>query len=217
MTQTKTAQTAFILNVAIVALEAVGFAITFARPDGADYLKYYTQESNLLLLAACFVAAMFQWPAFRHGRDIPAWVRLLKYVATCCIAVTLAVVIFVLSPSEVPARGCAGYFDTLWGGTNFYFHFVCPILGIVNFIFFEKNSDFRPTVALLALLPTVLYAAIAMGLNIARLTVGPYFFLHVYEQPIYMSLIWCVVVLGGAYALAYALYRANRMRQTRKN
>ena len=180
MTRVQTAKTAFILNVMIVALEMVGFAITFARPNGADYLKYYTQESNLLLLAAC------------------------------CIAVTLAVVIFVLSPSEVPERGCAGYFDTLWGGTNFYFHFVCPILAIVNFIFFEKNSDFRPTVALLALLPTVLYAAIAMGLNIARLTVGPYFFLHVYEQPIYMSLIWCVVVFGGAYALAYALYRANK-------
>lgn len=214
MAQTKAHRTAFVLNVAIVALEMVGFAITFARPDGADYLKYYTQQSNLLLLAACFAAAMFQWPAFQHGRGIPAWVRLLKYVATCCIAVTLTVVVFVLSPSEAATGGCTGYFDTLWGGTNFYFHFVCPILAIANFVLFEKNDDFRPTVALLALLPTVLYAAVAMTLNIARLTVGPYFFLHVYEQPVYMSVVWCVVVLGGAYALAYALYRANQTRRT---
>ncbi len=212
MAQRQAYRTAFVLNVVVVALEMVGFAITFGRPDGVEHLKYYTQESNLLLLVACFVAALFQWPALRYGRDIPIGVRLLKYVATCCIAVTLAVVLLVLSPSEVPARGCAGYFDTLWGDTNFYFHFVCPILAIVNFVFFEKDAAFRPRVALVALLPTVLYAAIAMALNIARLTVGPYFFLHVYEQPVYMSVFWCVVVLGGAYALAYALYRANKTR-----
>lgn len=214
MAQQKAHRTAFVLNVAIVALEMVGFAITFARPDGADYLKYYTQQSNLLLLAACFAAAMFQWPAFQHGCDIPAWVRLLKYVATCCIAVTLTVVVFVLSPSEAATGGCAGYFDTLWGGTNFYFHFVCPILAIVNFVLFEKNSDFKPSATLLALLPTILYAAVALSLNIARLMVGPYFFLHIYEQPVYMSCLWFGVILGGAYVLAYVLYKANRTQKS---
>lgn len=214
MTPIKVHKAAFVLNIAIAGLEMAGFAITFMRPDGTEYLKYYTQESNLLLLAACLLAALFQWPALRHKRSIPSWVRLLKYVATCCIAVTLVVVLLVLAPSEAAARGCAGYFDTLWGGTNFYFHFVCPILAIVNFVLFEKNSDFKPAATLLALLPTILYAIVALSLNIARLMVGPYFFLHIYEQPVYMSCLWFGVILGGAYVLAYILYRANRAQKS---
>lgn len=212
MEKNRTLRTAFALNIVIVAMELVGFTLNLMKEKSLEILQYYTQLSNLLLLVACFSMAIFQWSALRHGRDIPAWVRLLRYVATCCVAVTFTVVIFVLAPDEASERGIAGYFDMLMGGYLFYFHFACPILAIVNLSFFEKNSDLRPTIALLALLPTVLYAVVGITLNALRVMDGPYFFLKVHDQPIYMSIVWCVVVLGTAYALAYALYRANRQK-----
>jgi hypothetical protein len=39
---------------------------------------------------------------------------------------------------------------------------------------------------------------------------GPYPFLHVYEQPVYMSIIWFAAILGGAYFMAWLLLKANK-------
>ena len=39
-------------------------------------------------------------------------------------------------------------------------------------------------------------------LNIAKLYVGPYPFLHVYEQPVYMSVFWILAIIGGNVLIA---------------
>ena len=62
---------------------------------------------------------------------------------------------------------------------------------------------------LLILLPTIGYAIIALILNFAKLLYGPYPFLHVYEQPVYMSFVWLVVILSMAYVLALILRVIN--------
>ena len=38
-----------------------------------------------------------------------------------------------------------------------------------------------------------------------RVVEGPYPFLRVYEQPVYMSIIWVIVILGSAYGIAFLL------------
>ena len=39
-------------------------------------------------------------------------------------------------------------------------------------------------------------------LNIAKLYVGPYPFLHVYEQPVYMTVFWIFAIIGGNVLIA---------------
>ncbi|HPF53799.1 MAG TPA: hypothetical protein PLM48_04040 [Clostridia bacterium] len=58
--------------------------------------------------------------------------------------------------------------------------------------------------------PTLLYAIVIIILNIAKLLVGPYPFLHIYEQPWYMSIVWIAVILGMATLLAWLLWLLNR-------
>ena len=55
------------------------------------------------------------------------------------------------------------------------------------------------------MLPTLIYALILMALNLMRVVEGPYPFLRVYEQPVYMSIIWVIVILGSAYGIAFLL------------
>jgi len=39
---------------------------------------------------------------------------------------------------------------------------------------------------------------------------GPYPFLRVNEQPVYMSVLWVAVIMGGAYLLAWLILLASR-------
>ena len=59
-------------------------------------------------------------------------------------------------------------------------------------------------------MPTFVYAAIVLVLNFAKTLTGPYFFLEVYENPWYMSIVWVVVVLGMAALLSWLLLLINR-------
>ncbi len=76
--------------------------------------------------------------------------------------------------------------------------------------FFGGGPPSERKYRLFALTPTILYAAVAVTLNIAKVMDGPYPFLHVYEQPVYMSIIWFAAILGGAYFMAWLLLKANK-------
>lgn len=71
----------------------------------------------------------------------------------------------------------------------------------ISFIFFEKHDikgfkdNFR------AIYFTIAYAVVFIILNILKVYDGPYPFLQVYNQPIYMSVIWFIVIVGGAFGL----------------
>lgn len=165
--------------------------------------QYYTQLSNLFLLVTSIMNIVYAIKVLTGKRkSIPRIVNVLSYSAICTTTVTLLVVLFVLS-------WMVG--DLVWiltSGSMIFTHTLCPILAIVMFIFFAperlKKSD-----ALLALMPTIAYAIVAMIMNIARLWYGPYPFLLVYEQPIWASIAWSFGILMGAYGIARALLIPN--------
>lgn len=64
----------------------------------------------------------------------------------------------------------------------------------------------------IAFLPTLIYAVVMVILNIAKAVHGPYPFLYVYEQPIYMSVVWGIVIPGIAWIIAIIIRLVkNRM------
>ena len=59
--------------------------------------------------------------------------------------------------------------------------------------------------AAIAVIPTLIYAIIALILNLARRMDGPYPFLRVYRQPVSASAFWFAAILGGNYLIALAV------------
>ena len=49
-------------------------------------------------------------------------------------------------------------------------------------------------------------------MNVLKIWDGPYPFLRVYAQPIGATIGWCVLILGGAVAIAGATLGLNRLR-----
>ncbi|MEE3463694.1 MAG: hypothetical protein VZQ27_05290 [Candidatus Cryptobacteroides sp.] len=180
---------AIVLNILIIIGEMIAVPRQFSIV-GWPLLKYYTYLSNILLGIVSILFVIY-------AAKSPLWLKRLRLLATGGVAMTLTVVLAVLAPSEEN-----GYFTYCIQGDGLWVHTICPLLSIISFIFAEDNSGLKYKDCLLPLGATLLYGVVAITLNLLRLLYGPYFFLHVYEQPIYVSIFWVIVLMVLVYVLA---------------
>lgn len=184
-----------ILNITMVILEIIACSWAFKR-NGASILKFYTVLSNILggVSAAMFLLAKLLWD------EVPMWVTMLRYCSVVCLMQTFLVVVLVLAPMTKPP-------DTLYGllfeRSQKFHHIICPLLTAASFLFFEGGCPFGTVHKLLAVAPTLLYAAVTIPLNWYGKLRGPYPFLYVRENKWYVSIMWAVVVLGLTFAIAF--------------
>ena len=120
---------AIIINLSIVIMEIIAFAICYQK-DGLSCFQYYTQDSNLFLMVTSFIFLIYEIINLKTKEGIPHWISILKYSATTCVTTTFLVVVTVLAPIM------GGYKAMMLDGTMLYHHLICPILAFVSFIFF---------------------------------------------------------------------------------
>lgn len=201
-------------SVVIVALELVDSIISIINSvaDGNALIQfqYYTQDSNYF---AMIVSILFLIAAFRAGLDkpLPDWIVLLRYIATCLLSVTFLVIVFILCPPY----GLEGYRIALLTDAQVFEHLLCPILSFVSLVLFEDTPK-QKGASLLAIIPTFLYAVVAVSLNFAKIWHGPYPFLYVYEQFWWQSILYAVVILLGAYIVAFFLLFGLKKRKAKE-
>ncbi len=174
-----------LLNVMIMISSLAG--LFMVRHFGWSMLFYYTQDSNILAVIA---SAMY---LLKHRSA-----HLGRYAAFVCLNVTFLVVIFVL----IPIMGNARYM--LFGGGMLFHHTFSPILSCISFLFFEEVKHLSPGDLKYGIIPTIIYGAIVLMLNILRIKSGPYPFFYVYRQPVYMTILWLSGIVAGTALIAEA-------------
>lgn len=187
-------------NALIVILEIVALVLSVVEQGLGSFL-FYTRDSNYLAMAVSLLFCIYAVRELRGKGEIPNWLYSLRYIAVSCLMVTFFVVILVL----MPAMGENALF-MLYGGSMLYQHTLCPILAVLSFFVFEMRNDLLKADIIKALIPTLVYALVTVMLNICRVIEGPYPFLMVYSQPWYMSVAWCVIILGIAGLLAFGVW-----------
>ncbi|MDD4291126.1 MAG: hypothetical protein PHX51_02650 [Clostridia bacterium] len=197
-------------NVLIVLFEIIAFIMSF-RASGWEALTYYTQDSNLLALFSCAIFTVFAAQTLK-GKPLPQWVFMLRYMATCMLAVTFIVVIFVL----IPMFGFDQALFLLFGDSMLFMHTLCPIISVLSFVLLEPQPRCRRSQIFVALIPSGMYAVIVIILNITRTMHGPYPFLYIYEQSAFMSVVWFVVIFAITALLSLALWAGNRKLASKK-
>ncbi len=185
-------------NASLIVLELIGSSISFQR-GGFGNLRWYTVLSNVFALVSSVVWLISY---IRRGGKVGFIAGMMRYLASCCLAVTFLTVIFVLVPMAMPSGTAA---NVLYKGPQIYHHILCPILSCVSFIFFEQGMTVDRKKLTAALAPTMLYAVVFVILNLLKVVYGPYPFLHVYEQPWFISVLWAAVIGGVAAASAWAI------------
>ena len=130
-----------------------------------------------------------------------------RVLAAGLLSVTFIVVLAVLSPMR--GDGINGWLYMLFNKDFTFLHTLCPILTILSFVLFEKEPHLNTKSAFTATIPTLVYAILLIILNIVGAVDGPYPFLRVMNQPLYMSFVWFIVIVGGAFFLALLLQKLN--------
>lgn len=196
---------AMILNIILAVLGVIGLALCL-KQNGDLYLNYYTQQSVILSTIAAAVMAFFWWRKLKKPKTkVPMWAILLKYASVVSLTITFLVVLLVLIPiyaTEMGFWNATGWL--LLSSSMVYTHTLCPIIAAVLFLFFERHQFSGWKKVFIALIPTFLYAAVAIILNIAKVWDGPYPFLRVYVNPIWQTILYVVGILGGAVLISKA-------------
>lgn len=168
-------------------------------------LTYYTTLSNLFVSLGCAFHLIYQLQQFREGKTT-WWMQYIKYFGVCCMTITFFMVFLVLAPIS----GEGGYYQYLWEGPLKYQHTICPLLSMISFVFLDSREiKVSKSMMYASMIPTVAYALFSVTCNVLKILHGPYPFLYVYEQPLYQSLLWGILILGAAYGIGWGLYRLN--------
>lgn len=195
---------ALILNAILLLLEILGFYLIICDHNKL-LIKYYTQSSNLLTLITSFlfVISYFVNLSNEHNK-IPNWVKKLRYVSTCSLALTLfMVLLYSLSLSN------GTFTNAMLHNSSLYHHTLCPIISIISFILFEEYNKQGIKDIVTALSFTFIYGFIILIVNILKILKGPYTFLLIYNQPIYSTILYVVSILLCAIIIAKLLIASN--------
>ena len=182
-----------ICSILIIIFELYAFIRMINREHVIDF-EYYTVLSNALaLFTSIFYLVIY--------KNKTSFYDNFYFIVTCMMTLTFLVVIFVLAPFY--------NFDFYWlmfKGSNLMMHTLCPILMIISYVFCNKTKSKK----LLPFIPILVYGIPIFILNITRTLDGPYPFLRVYNQPIYMTIIWIIILFVVNYIIGVGLIKLNR-------
>ena len=198
-------------NGVLVAIEAWALVSRFLVA-GVGTFVFYTQCSNALAMiaGACTLVQLVR------GARISPGARRLKFVSCCTQLITFLVVLLVLTPMLNHA-GQDGWKQMFWDSGRMVTHLFGPVFTVVSWLLTDglaslceddpvpSNADVR-----ISLVPTLAYGLVAYTCNFLRWWDGPYPFLQVWDQPIWLSVLWFVALLAGAWGIARILQFAAR-------
>ena len=186
------------LNVLFMFLEVIALAWTMGQFMLESFI-YYTILSNLFALIVSIIYFYYS-----YQEKIPKVINILRLSSVLSLAVTFLVSLFILLPSF------DFNFKLMYGGMNLFLHFVCPVLLFVIYLIYDKKNKLTKKDIMLANMLTFVYGAIMVPLNIIKVIEGPYPFLMVYKQSIFMIIIWLIVIVGGTTLLGFLLYKIKK-------
>ena len=181
-----------IIHVLIIILEVLGF-IRAIRHEGRLAIEFYTDLSNLMALITSVLYLVF------YNKQ-NKFINSLYFVTATMLTITLLVVIFVLGPMYS--------FDYKWlilQGSHFIMHLVCPLLFISVYLFHKKRNDNK----YIPVIVTLVYGIVLITLNLLKVVDGPYPFLRVYNQSIFISILWGILLLSVSLVISMLLIKLN--------
>ena len=115
--------------------------------------KYFTVDSNIF---AGIISVLFIFINIRLLKGEMEYVSkrqyILKLMATVGVFLTFSVVFLYLGPIS------KGGISSLLQNSNLFFHFVIPLLNVIDFIFFIKINDIKYRYAFYGFVPMLLYS-----------------------------------------------------------
>lgn len=125
---------------------------------GLGYFKAFTIDSNVLMGLIALMALTFNINnAVTKKSECPKWMTLTYLTGVSSVALTFFTVVVFLAPMfQIQGKG----YMTMFQDDMFFYHFLNPILSVINFIFFLPGDKIIGKVKLFSLIPVFLYSIV---------------------------------------------------------
>ena len=189
------------MNFLIVYFETIAVPMSWAM-GGTIMFTMYTELSNIFNGAVCLLVGLCEMGCIFTGRELPLWLKRLKFISTSCLAMTFLTVVIILAPMYEDGNG---WYIMLFTGSMLYHHFLDRCWRFCRWC----SSSVCPACrwgSLVALVPTILYGLYDLHGNITGTIDGPYPFMRVYDQTIQETLMWFAIILVTNLLYAFLLW-----------
>ena len=158
----------FILNLFIFIFVLPCAILSFTRIQnvggGLTVIKYFTVQSNIVSgITSLIFVIYYILISKKKTAKIPKLVYVLKFVATIDLLLTFFTVLFFLAPTI-----STGFFS-LYAYTNFFFHFLVPVLTFVSFVFFESEYLFSFRITFIGMIHFICYSIFYFVIAVSHL------------------------------------------------
>ena len=92
------------MNFLIVYFETIAVPMSWAM-GGTIMFTMYTELSNIFNGAVCLLVGLWQLGCIITGRELPLWLKRLKFISTSCLAMTFLTVVIILAPMYEDGNG----------------------------------------------------------------------------------------------------------------
>ena len=120
---------------------------------GTESFRFFTVDSNILAAVMSIVMLVFNFKKIKNiNAEVPDSVRLLKFMSTVAVTLTMITACFFLSTVYT--------LKMMISGSCFFLHLITPLLAIFSCTVFEADSKMNFKKMLSGLIPTVLYGSV---------------------------------------------------------
>jgi hypothetical protein len=138
-------------------------------------LNFFTNDSNIILGISSLIYIIAALVSFKKD-SFPKAVTLIRLIGSTATLVTFIVVVTILGPQY-------GFMKFVFGieGGFLFLHFICPLLSLISFVFFESENRLGFWNSIYTMIPTILYGCVWIVLELINTKyqdIAPYPFLE---------------------------------------
>ncbi|MCI7445984.1 MAG: hypothetical protein MSA78_06535 [Solobacterium sp.] len=191
-------------NILLIVLAGLG--LFFSIVDKNAFL-YYSDNAGMFALSSSIIYAIVVLT-----KKEPNFLSLaLRYVSTTCLVLTLVGTFYVATTTG------ENYLDSFIKGSHLFNNLLCPIVSFVSFTMFEGDRRLNKKKTIwYALIPTVIYGIIMLVCNVSNTFTGPYSFMMINDNPVYVTVIVFIVTIILNYVIGRFLLLSNQKHAPRR-
>lgn len=179
--------------------------------SGWGSLKYFTVLSNLYMALVAVPSIIYLvLSLIKKEWIMPSWAKILYFTGVVSVAITFLVVLFFLAPTSEN-------FFIMYKGSNFFFHFLIPVMAICDFILLKPFPEMKFRLTPIGLIPVLLYGIFYIcnyyGHWVGQdrdgsMTYDWYNFLAGGDRPIVLV---ALLMLAASFAICVGLWALNKL------
>lgn len=191
-------------NILLIVLAGLG--LYFSIVDKNAFL-YYSDNAGMFALSSSIIYVIVVLT-----KKEPNFLSLaLRYVSTTCLVLTLFGTFYVATTTG------ENYLDSFIKGSHLFNNLLCPIVSFVSFTMFEGDRRLNKKKTIwYALIPTVIYGIIMLVCNVSNTFTGPYSFMMINDNPVYVTVVVFIVTIILNYVIGRFLLLSNQKHAPRR-